>query len=172
MRGRWRLRVVIACAAAFAAVAAPIAVSAHSSRHHHRQRGAGTISHVLLISVDGLHQSDLDWYVHNHPSSALGKLASGGLEYTRARTPVPSDSFPGMVGQVTGGVPSVTGIYYDASYNHDLLAPGAASCAGQPGGTAVTYDESIDKDSTSIDAGQGLSGLPGSVLQMTAHRSR
>lgn len=78
MRGRWRLRVVIACAAAFAAVAAPIAVSAHSSRHNHRRRGAGTISHVLLISVDGLYQSDLDWYVHNHPSSALAKLASGG----------------------------------------------------------------------------------------------
>jgi hypothetical protein len=166
MRGRWRLRVVIACAAAFAAVAAPIAVSAHSSRHH-RRRGAGTISHVLLISVDGQHQSDLDWYGHNHPSPALAKLASGGAEYTRARTPVPSDSSPGMVGQVTGGDPSVTGIYYDASYNRDLLAPGTASCAGQPGGTAVTYDESIDKDSSALDAGQGLSGLPGSVLQMT-----
>ena len=122
---------------------------------------------MLLISVDGLHQSDLDWYVQNHPGSALARLASVGLEYTRARTPIPSDSFPGMVGQVTGGDPRVTGIYYDASYNHDLRPPGTTSCAGQPLGTAVNYDESIDKDSSSIDAGQGLSGLPGSILQMT-----
>ena len=31
----------------------------------------GNIDHVLLISVDGLHQSDLEWYVSNHPDSAL-----------------------------------------------------------------------------------------------------
>jgi len=30
--------------------------------------------HVLLLSVDGLHQSDLEWYVSEHPSSALAKL--------------------------------------------------------------------------------------------------
>ena len=27
--------------------------------------------HVLLISVDGMHQSDLDWYVAHHPGSRL-----------------------------------------------------------------------------------------------------
>ena len=167
MRGRWRLRVAVACVAAGVTIGVPIAaVSAHSPRHRHNHR-AGKTAHVLLISVDGLHQTDLAWYVRNHPSSTLARLANGGIEYSSARTPIPSDSFPGMVGQVTGGDPRVTGIYYDASYNHDLLPPGTTSCAGTPRGTAVNYDESIDKDSSSIDAGQGLSGLPGSILQMT-----
>ena len=33
------------------------------------------IRHVLLISVDGMHESDLDWYVAPHPDSELAKLA-------------------------------------------------------------------------------------------------
>ena len=53
-----------------------------------------------------------------------------------------------MVGQVTGGDPSVTGVYYDASYNHSLLPPGTTTCPhGAPTGTVVNYDESIDQDS-------------------------
>src|ERR1700694_703661 len=61
--------------------------------------------HVLLVSVDGLHQSDLAWYVSHHPGSALAALTGGGIEFTEAQTPVPSDCFPGMVAQVTGGNP-------------------------------------------------------------------
>ena len=41
-----------------------------------------------------------------HPSSALARLVRKGVEFSNAVTPVPSDSFPGMVGQVTGGNPS------------------------------------------------------------------
>ena len=52
------------------------------------------VHHVLLISVDGMHQSDLRWYVDRHPRSALAALVRRGTEYTRARTPFPSDSFP------------------------------------------------------------------------------
>ncbi|HEV2953712.1 MAG TPA: alkaline phosphatase family protein, partial [Candidatus Dormibacteraeota bacterium] len=58
--------------------------------------------HVLLLSIDGLHQSDLDRYVKQHPTSALAALVSGGAEFTAAKTPSPSDSFPGMVAQATG----------------------------------------------------------------------
>ena len=58
------------------------------------------VDHVLLISVDGMHQSDLAWYVQNHPQSTLAKLTAQGVDYSNASTPFPSDSFPGMVGQV------------------------------------------------------------------------
>ena len=125
--------------------------------------------HVLLISVDGLHQSDLAWYVARHPSSALAGLVAEGVSYTNAQTPFPSDSFPGMVAQVTGGNPSSTGIYYDDSYNHALLPAGTTSCAGVAPGVEVTYFEQLDKNPLALDAGQGLSGLPWSILQMTGN---
>jgi hypothetical protein len=129
----------------------------------------GHAKHVLLISVDGLHQTDLSWYVKQHPHSALADLVGGGVEFTRAKTPVPSDSFPGMVGQVTGGNPSSTGIYYDDSYNTALLPAGTTSCAGVKPGVEVTYFEAADINLHSIDAGQGLAGLPGSILQLTGN---
>src|ERR1035441_9494718 len=68
------------------------------------------IRHVLAISVDGLHQSDLAWYVRNHPNSELAALAGGGAEYANAQTQIPSDSFPGTVGEFSGGDPRVTGV--------------------------------------------------------------
>jgi len=125
--------------------------------------------HVLLLSVDGLHQSDLDRYVTQHPTSDLSKLINRGNSFTRAQTPVPSDSFPGMVGQVTGGNPKTTGIYYDDSYNHALLPAGTTHCAGVAPGVEVNYSEAIDKNQDSIDAGQGLVGLPNNVLAMTGN---
>ena len=74
------------------------------------------VSHVLLISVDGLHQSDLAWYVQTHPQSTLAALTTQGVDYSNGSTPFPSDSFPGMVGQATGGNPATTGIYYDDTW--------------------------------------------------------
>src|SRR5437899_1316074 len=100
-----------------------------------------TAKHVLLISVDGLHQTDLAWYIKQHPSSALARLVKSGTEFTNAQTPFPSDSFPGMVGQVTGGNPSSTGIYYDDSQNTALLPAGTTSCLGVAPGAEVTYFE-------------------------------
>ena len=123
--------------------------------------------HVLLISVDGLHQTDLAWYVKTHPRSALAQLAGGGVEFTNAQTPFPSDSFPGMVAQVTGGNPKTTGVYYDDSYNHALLPAGTTSCAGVAPGVEVTYFEQLDRNPLALDAGQGLAGLPGTILNMT-----
>jgi hypothetical protein len=125
--------------------------------------------HVLLLSVDGLHQTDLAWYVSHKPHSALAVLTNGGVEFTQAQTPVPSDSFPGMVAQVTGGNPKSTGVYYDDSYNHALLPSGTTSCAGVKPGVEVTYFEAAARDPHSIDSGQGLAGLPGSILQLTSN---
>ena len=124
-------------------------------------------AHVLLLSVDGMHQSDLSWYVTHHPSSALAHVVAAGTSYTHAWTPFPSDSFPGMVGLVTGGNPRTTGVYYDVTYNPTLLAPGTTSCAGATPGTVAAFDESIDRNTASLDAGQGLAGLPGSIALMT-----
>ncbi|MCQ4079843.1 alkaline phosphatase family protein [Streptomyces sp. RB6PN25] len=128
---------------------------------------AAAAKHVLLLSVDGLHQSDLAWYVAKHPGSALAKLVNGGVQYTNAHTTTPSDSFPGMVAQVTGGGPGTTGVYYDDTYNHVLLPAGTTNCKGVKPGAEVDLTEDIDKNKASIDAGQGLSGLPNSILQMT-----
>ena len=126
------------------------------------------VAHVLLISVDGLHQSDVEWYVANHPGSELAKLVGGGAEYARAQTPIPSDSFPGMTAQVTGGNPRTTGVYYDDAYSHAVLPAGTSTCHGQPTGGEVIYDSPDDKDPTRLDAGQGLAGLPTSILELTA----
>src|SRR3982074_585231 len=137
MRGRLRITALAASVAGGLVIGIPVAVSAHPSGdrrdhgHHHH-----AIKHVVLISVDGLHQSDLSWYVQNHPGSELATLAGGGAQYVHASTPIPSDSFPGMVGQVTGGNPKTTGVYYDAEYNHNLLPAGTTSCAGKPAGAS------------------------------------
>ena len=58
-------------------------------------RSAHANKHVLLISVDGMHQSDLDWYIANHPSSTLAKLTHGGSEYTNAADLQPVGLRPG-----------------------------------------------------------------------------
>lgn len=115
--------------------------------------------HILLISVDGLHQNDLDWFVRHYPHSTLAALVRDGIEYKNARTPFPSDSFPGMVGQVTGGNPRTTGIYYDDAYSRDLLPVGTTSCDGVATGTEVQYAENVDKNPDRLDAGQGIANL-------------
>lgn len=132
------------------------------------QDGQGeTSKHVLLLSVDGLHQKDLDLYMKNHPTSALASLVNHGTSYTHAQTPVPSDSFPGMVGQLTGGNPGTTGVYYDDTFNRTLLPAGTTDCKNTAPGAEVAFTEAADKDPNALDAGQGLPGLPASILNMT-----
>src|SRR5580692_8525107 len=106
-------------------------------RHAHLQ-------HVLLISVDGMHQSDLAWYVANHPNSELARLATGGAEYTNAQTPDPSDSDPGGTGLMTGADPKALGIYYDDEYSHGVFPPWTTNCSGPVPGGNVIYDSPDD----------------------------
>ncbi len=142
MKARTR---VAALAAAAAAVAIPTALTAgpavaeHPHHPHHAR-----IQHVLLISVDGMHQSDLDWYVANHPNSELAKLAEGGQEYTNDHTADPSDSDPGGTALMTGGDPKVTGIYYDDEYSHGVFPAGTTNCSGPVPGGNVIYDSPDD----------------------------
>jgi hypothetical protein len=50
----------------------------------HRDRGRHAFKHVLLLSIDGLHQSDLAKFIQSNPSAALAKLARRGIQYTNA----------------------------------------------------------------------------------------
>jgi hypothetical protein len=135
----WGTKSAIAGVAALA-IATPLAPSSSSaSAADHAQ-----IKHVLLISVDGMHQSDLDWYVANHPDSELARLATGGAEYTNAKTTDPSDSDPGGTGIMTGADPKVLGIYYDDEYSHGVFPPGTTNCSGPVPGGDVIYDSPDD----------------------------
>src|SRR5215831_12273127 len=115
------------------------------------------VHHVLLISVDGMHAVDLSNYVAAHPTSTLATLAGHGAVYPNALSSAPSDSFPGLLALVTGGTPKSTGVFYDVSFDRELFAPGS-NCQGAPG-AVPTYDESLDKDPTSVDGG-GTLGQP------------
>lgn len=149
-------------------------------------QGKSHVHHVLLISVDGLHQSDLEWYVANHPSSELAKLVHSGTEFSDARTAVPSDSDPGGTALMTGGDPRATGVYYDVAYDHGVFPAGIASCVGPaPGGNAI-YDSPDDTLNAvpdflggggtfpSFDEGGsiypgGLDTSPGAIMNLTPH---
>src|ERR1700758_3890251 len=125
------------------AIAAPLAPSAASAAADAAD-GHAQIQHVLLISVDGMHQSDLDWYVANHPNSELARLATGGAEYTRAQTADPSDSAPTGTGMMPGAAPKLTGIYYADEYSHGVFPPGTTKCSGPVPGGNVIYDSPDD----------------------------
>jgi hypothetical protein len=111
-----------------------------------------TYQHVLLISVDGMHAIDLTNYIQNHPTSNFARLSRTGIVYPNAFTTAPSDSYPGMLAQVTGASPKTAGLFYDDSYDRKeypsvnyylsqgLTDPG---CVGNPG-TEVTNFEELD----------------------------
>ncbi len=147
------LAAVTTCAMAVfpvaAAPAAAAAVPASIGRH---------VDHVLLLSIDGMHQSDLAWYVRTHRASALAALAGRSVQYTGAQTTFPSDSFPGMVAQLTGAGPGASGVYYDDTYNRALLPPGTLDCTSTAKGTEVSWTEALDRSQNPIamDAGQHL----------------
>src|SRR6202041_1905575 len=137
----------------------------------------GRIKHVLLISVDGMHAvyfvncakgiSTINNGVPFCP--ALAALGKTGVNYVAASTTKTSDSFPGLIGIVTGGSPAYTGIYYDVSYarNYDApakttgngLAAGPCTPFAAPTGTTSEYEEGIDIDQTKVNG-----GAPGAAL--------
>ncbi|HXA74723.1 MAG TPA: alkaline phosphatase family protein [Acidimicrobiales bacterium] len=183
-------RATMGAAAVALAIATPLAVSSASvagadDGHGHDH---GQIKHVLLISVDGMHQSDLDWYVATHPHSELARLATGGAEYTNAQTPVPSDSDPGGTGLMTGADPKTLNIYYDDEYSHGVFPPGTTSCSGPVPGGNVIYDSPDDNlpavqdllnnssgnTFPSFDEGGaiypgGIDKNPGLIMNLSAH---
>src|ERR1700730_10829987 len=100
----------------------------------------GTVQHVLLVSVDGLHAVDLEFCVTKGTCPNLKKLTEHGLNYTNAS---------------------------NDSYDRTLFAPAGnppAPCAKGPG-AEVNLAENIDKDQGMIDGGvrASLTGLNSAV---------
>jgi Type I phosphodiesterase / nucleotide pyrophosphatase len=177
----------VAVAVAVAAAVAGLATSASSSASGARSAARPAVSHVLLLSVDGLHQSDLEWYVANHPSSEMAKLVRGGAEFSNAHTSDPSDSDPGGTALMTGGDPRATGVYYDVSYNHATYEAGTTNCSGPTGGDVV-YDSPADTlnsvpdlldngsgntfpsfDESGSIFPNGVDANPGAIMNLTPH---
>jgi hypothetical protein len=140
---RWKTAVVgtISAATALAWVTVPSGFAGAAP--------AKPSKHVLLISVDGLHASDLATCVSQGLCPNLKSLAGFGSTYTKAHTSEPSDSAPGLMALVTGGDPKLTGVYYDDSYDRTVYAPpaqtasGTQNCSG-PAGNEAAYFENVD----------------------------
>jgi hypothetical protein len=146
---RPKTAIAIACAATLGlALLTPSLARADDDRGDDRGE---RIKQVLLLSVDGMHEVDLQRYVKFHPTSAFARLISQGVHFTNAHTSRPSDSFPGLLAFMTGGSPKSHGVFYDNSYNRKLFPPNS-NCQGKPG-TAAVYAENLDFDLTKLDGG-------------------
>ena len=130
----------------------------------------GRYQHVLILSVDGLHGADVADPALQADLPNIISLEKTGVTYTNAFTTSPSDSFPGTLAYLTGANPRTTGVFYDDSYDRQLVAPGTGtpSSAGSPTegtvttgtgnapftlGTEVLFDETIEKDDTLLNGG-------------------
>src|SRR5579863_1637529 len=140
---------------AIAALMTPLAYSAQP----------GEDSHVLLISIDGMHALDYENCVSANTCPNLAALGTTGVNYTRTSTSRPSDSFPGLMAIVTGGTPKLVGAYYDVAYDRVLAPPvsatgnglnGGTCTTGKPNGTRTEYEEGVDIDQTQLTGGSPL----------------
>ena len=123
---------------------------------------AAPIQHVIILSVDGLHQADLTDLATAAYLPNILALETTGITYTNARTTSPSDSFPGTLALVTGATTKSTGVFYDDSYSRTLYAPGTTAAQILAGtvkpGTEVQLAENIDKNQTLLSGGGATSG--------------
>jgi arylsulfatase A-like enzyme len=113
-----------------------------------RRVPTASAQHVLLLSVDGLHGTDVTDPNLKSSIPNIVALEQNGVSYSNATTTSPSDSFPGTLSYLTGAGPGTTGVFYDDSYSRTLFAPGS----NKPG-TEVTYFEAIDKNLNLISGG-------------------
>jgi hypothetical protein len=131
------------------------------------------ITHVLLLSIDGMHAVDFINCANGISGANNGQpycpnlaaLKTTGVNYLYASTSRPSDSFPGLMAIVTGGSPRTVGAFYDVAYDRSLDPPAMTTgngVAGNPGacvknapptGTTTEFDEGIDIDQTKLNGG-------------------
>jgi hypothetical protein len=142
-------------------------------------QSSSKIQHVLLISIDGMHSLDFTNCAKGVPAFGnqpycphLASLSATGVHYVQALTTKPSDSFPGLVAQITGGTPRSAGVFYDVSYDRALSPPAKTTPYGIVGGaklcpsvvgTQVGFDEELDYNFQKLDSGKpnGSSGTNG-----------
>ncbi len=140
-------------------VAREALVSAPGDEGDRGDQHKADVRHVLLISVDGLHQVDAARFIAEPPElDAGGARAHWRRVHRRPHARRPADSFPGLVALVTGGTPKTTGVYYDDSYDRTLFPPGS-NCQGNPG-TECTYFEILAKDFTQLFSPIDPANLP------------
>jgi hypothetical protein len=152
-----------------------LAVSAGVPAHAAAGGGIGSngIKQVLLISIDGMHVVDfincaqgVDGVNGGVPYCPnLAALAETGVNYLDTSTSKPSDSFPGLMGLVTGGSPRTVGAFYDVAYDRSLDPPATTTGNGvagapdlctpgtPPTGTTTEFDEGIDLNKLDLNGG-------------------
>jgi hypothetical protein len=158
--------------------AALMAVAAYA-QHREDDSDRGSIRHVLLISIDGMHAVD---YLNCSQGIAganqgkpycpnLAALGANGVNYVAANTSKPSDSFPGLMNIVSGATPRLMGVYYDVAYDRSLDGPqvqtgngnGPAATACVPGskptGFTTEYEEGLDINQALLNGGAPGAGL-------------
>ncbi|MGA2127532.1 MAG: alkaline phosphatase family protein, partial [Xanthobacteraceae bacterium] len=119
-----------------AAICCPGVGSARADDAQPLHRNYARIQHVLLLSIDGFHAVDLSTCVAAGTCPSLAGLARHGTTYANTSTTRPSDSFPGLLAQITGCTSKSTGVFYDDSYDRKLFAPAGnppAPCTQGPG---------------------------------------
>ena len=79
--------------------------------------------HVLILTIDGFRETDLEDAHLSVDLPNLRALQAAGITYLNATSPAPADSFPGLLGIMTGANPRTTGVYFDESYTRTLFAP-------------------------------------------------
>jgi Type I phosphodiesterase / nucleotide pyrophosphatase len=170
MNAKWLVLAGTAAAATLASLAIEVAADAGTV-------GAGSIKHVLLLSIDGMHAVDFYNCAHGIQGANGGspycpnmaELSRRAVNYVGTSSSKPSDSFPGLAALITGGSPKSTGLYYDVAYDRSLDAPATTTGTGLAGGTCTPYgiptgtttdnDQGIDFDDTQLNG-----GAPGAAL--------
>ena len=151
--------------------------------------GFGTIKHVLLLSIDGMHAVDFYNCVHgivgvnggNPYCPNMAALTPTAINYVNATSSKPSDSFPGLTALITGGSPKSTGIYYDVAYDRSLDPPAETTGTGleagpctpfaPPIGTTTDNDQGIDINDTLLNGGAPGAGLTdGGITSIDPHK--
>jgi hypothetical protein len=139
------------------------------------QVGSGnSFSHVLLVSIDGMHVVDYLNCSQGVPGinggqpycPNLAKLGATGVNFLDTSASRPSDSFPGLTTIVSGATPRLHGAFYDVAYDRVLAPPikktgnglkGGPCTPNKANGTSTEYEEGIDINQQFLNGIDGIS---------------